>query len=631
MGSIVHKGGLTWAGSHDVWMSPDSGLTWQNRTVGSLGADYIDDINFFDRSTGIVCTHNGSVFITTDQGLSWRMVQRPGSANSGAFMGNANSIVVATGAGGTVDVSLDGGFTWTSTTIGTFVTSVRPLLGGGALALGGGQAAGRSIFKTTNYGATWQQQSGTIESDSWSLDVDPCEPLNVYAVNEESLPDPRFNDTRASIYHSVDGGASWQIVASQPNRVYYCGSVVIAAPAVFAQTSANGILRSTDQGTTWISIGGPSAAFDSRLVCPITANIILAADNTGTIWRTFSSGGDSLVGVKPLAGLDIQPEQLFVNDTLLNCDSPVVRTVTLKLQLCSYPKISKQYITGADSDDYAIVQGIRDSLSALDSAKISFHPRSSGAQHGEYVIVLEDGTQIAIPLAGTGRGIVFVEPTSASVVVDTIGGDASVPIEIKGLPKKEVIELVAHYDPKLIYSGAFASNGTQLDMPGEQWAGRSKLHIDTAALRIDSASGALRFTVFPDGDTCFSVTLDSMSILNPLAPCTYSVGSGKPKTVCPPIGCGIMTITRFLRYHRPPEFRVFPNPTSGTVELESDTELPEAVMTLSDAAGIPVITRPISLHRGNNSLEFGSIAPGWYILHLRSTAVDASTVVLVTR
>jgi hypothetical protein len=323
--------------------------------------------------------------------------------------------------------------------------------------------------------------------------------------------------------------------------------------------------------------------------------------------------------------------QLFDTDTLLNCDSPVVRTVSFTLELCSYPKILRQFVRGLDSLDYDILQGVSDSLSGHDSARISFHPRSSGPQSGEYVIVLEDGTQIAVPLTGFGRGIVFVEPTSISVELDTIGGDASLPLSISGLPKKEVTEVVVQYDPKLLYLGTFSNDGVQLDIPGEQWAGRSKLHLDTSALRIDTASGAMRFTVFPDGDTCFAVKLDSFVIINPASPCIYALGSGTTQQICPPRGCSVMTITNFLRYHRPPQFRIFPNPSAGTFTLRSDIEVGAARLTLSDAAGTLLLARDVHLHRGENSIDVGAVASGWYILRVTGPELDAQAVISIAK
>lgn len=628
MGSIVHRGGLVWAGSHDVWMSPDSGVTWQSRTVGNLGNDYIDDINFFDRTNGIVCTHFGSVYLTHDQGLTWKRFQRFGSANSGIFLGNPNAIAIATGIGQTVDVTLDGGTTWSSSNLGTLVTCVKPLLGGSALALGGDQPSGRSIYKTTDYGATWQRQAGHIDFDSWSFDVDPCTPQYIYAVNEEcTTPD----DNKAALYISSDEGTTWTSTGLQAVRPYYCGSVALAAPGVFVQTTANGILRSTDLGVTWSPIGGPNAPFDSRLVCPITANIILAADNNGTIWRTFTSGGDSLQNVKPYVGLEISPFQLFVSDTLLNCDSPILRDVDFTLQLCSYPKIDTQYIGGPDSLDYVIVRPILDSLSGFDTATISFHPRGSGDRHGEYVIVLEDGTHIGVPLAGYGRGITFVEPLSASVTTDTIGDDVSVPIIMTGFPIRENLEVVLRYDPKLIYLGAFSNTGVPLDIPGEQWAGRSRLRITAGDLLLDTASGELRFQVYPDGDTCFKAVLDSLSILSPLAPCEYSIGAGVPIDICPPRGCGVMTITRFVRYHQPPRFTVFPNPSVGVVYLSSTQDVGEATMVLSDEHGTLLHLLSTTVRKGTTKLDLGTIPNGWYRLSLHSESADASCAVLVAR
>ena len=129
MGCITHKSGLTWAGSLKVvFMSPDSGLSWINRSPGIVGNDYLNDITFFDNQTGLVCTYNGLVFRTDDQGKTWRQIFI-GSAFSAAFLGSTDNIVIATGACtacAAAEISHDGGITWKSSQIlGDWMPQVR--------------------------------------------------------------------------------------------------------------------------------------------------------------------------------------------------------------------------------------------------------------------------------------------------------------------------------------------------------------------------------------------------------------------------------------------------------------------------------------------------------------------------
>ncbi len=593
MGAIIHKSGIVWAGSHDVWMSPDSGTTWSKRSPVLYVNDYIDDINFFDVMIGIVCTHNGSIYRTLDQGLSWTEIHRSPSALSATFLSTPDHILIATGAGGVIDATQDGGLTWTAVPLANLVQCVRPLIGGGAYALAGNAArniGSLSLFKTTDYGKTWIPQPGTVDFDTWSFDVNPCEPDRIYVVNEGC--NNSLIDKQAEIFVSSNAGASWVSTDSHPispgpSNYYYCGSLMLRGKTLFAQTINNGVARSTDKGLNWKIIGGPSATFDTRLVTAINGNIVLAVDNNGSIYKTINSGGDSLTNISPYEDLSIFPYELFTLDTLANCDTPVVRSILFNSLLCSQPKIDTQYIIGIDSVDYSIVKGITDSLSSYDTVLVSFRPHSNGSQRGYYVLVLKDGTQFITPLHGYGKGITYVEPFTNYVSIDTIGGTANVPIRLNGFHVSESVELIVHYDPRMQYSGSYSITGTALDLPGEQWLGRSKIRVTASQLQLDTNSGVATFTVYPDGTDCFAVSLDSLVVLNKAAPCLYAIGTGVPKYVCPPRGCGIMTITNYMRKGVFPQLFIQPNPSHGTFTITSSHPIGASTLTLYDLLGVP--------------------------------------------
>lgn len=635
MGAIIHKSGVVWAGTHEVWMSRDSGSTWTKRSPLIFPNDYIDDINFFDFMIGIVSTHNGSVYRTLDQGMTWTEIHRSASALNATFLSTPDHILIATGAGGVIDATQDGGLTWKAAPLANLVPAVRPLIGGGAYALAGNAARGigsLSLFKTTDYGNTWTSQPGTVDFDTWSFDVNPCEPNQVFVVNEGC--NNSVIDKQAEILVSSDAGASWVSKDSHPispgiSNYYFCGSLVLIGKTLFAQTVNNGVVRSTDKGISWKIIGGPSATFDTRLVAPINGNIILAVDNNGSIYKTSNSGGDSLTNISPYEDLSIFPYELFTPDTLANCDTPVVRSIVFASLLCSQPKIDTQYIIGTDSADYTIVKGIADSLSSLDTVLLSFRPHSSGPQNGYYVLVLKDGTQFITPLHGYGKGITYVEPFTNYVRVDTIGGTANVPIRLNGFPVSENVELIIHYDTRMRYTGSFSIAGTILDLPGEQWLGRSKIRITKSELQLDTNSGFATFTVFPDGEDCFIVSLDSLEILNKAAPCLYAIGNGIPKYVCPPRGCGIMTITNYMLKGVFPQLFIQPNPNHGTFTVIASDPIGESTLSLYDMLGTEISTSYQTIKAGTNSVSFNQLRSGSYYLRIESATVRTTVPIVI--
>jgi len=298
MSCITHQSGIVWAGTKEVFMSSDFGITWTKRTPPIKSNDVVRHINFFDAMIGIVGTDKGEVYLTRDQGITWTMIRLVSSAACSAFLGSPDNIIIAGHTSGEMTVTRDGGATWTVTTVGTYTPAVKALLGSSAVALKGYRpAVGNSelhLMKTTDYGTTWTELPGVMDFDTYSFDVDPCDPQFVYVINEDGSV---TRDFMAQIYRSTDGGNTWIVSDQQPipgSTEYYSGSIWLTGNAIFVQTVANGIMRSTDKGLSWTNIGGPSAMFDTRLVCAMNANLVFAADNNGSIWRTQNSGGDSI-------------------------------------------------------------------------------------------------------------------------------------------------------------------------------------------------------------------------------------------------------------------------------------------------------------------------------------------------
>jgi photosystem II stability/assembly factor-like uncharacterized protein len=629
MGAITHKSGLCWAGSlNQVFMSPDSGISWTKRTPAIGATDYVNNITFYDNKTGLVSTNDGNIFRTDDQGLTWKEIHKSrisynNGALSTAFLGTTDNIIVAGGnGGGSIEATHDGGLTWKLTwqTVGSSTPQVNPLLGGSALALAGTKATGLFVLKTTDYGDTWVQMASPIGFDSYSFAVNPCDPSIIYAAHEEGSVHTLY---QSQILVSSDGGNSWTITQSFPidkikNTLYFSGSIALTTKAVFVQTIAAGVHRSTDKGTTWQAIGGPSATWDTRLVCAINSNIVLAADNAGSIWRTLNSGGDSLTGITPYESLALNPNRLFSTDSLISCDSPAVETVHLHGVLCNPVKIIGQHIgSGIDSADYKIILPIGDSLTGDDSVKLSFLPHGSGPQTGEYIIVLADSTLIIVPLDGYGKNIRFVEPRTSDFFVDTIGGFAKIPIRFNGFTNKEDLEVILHYDSRLIYNNSISLTGAVLDEPGSRWSGRSKLVIPKAELETDTITGYAIFTVFPQNNDCFKVSLDSMSITS-AAKCSYSIGNSDTATICTITGCGIMDITNFMLHGTLPQLFIQPNPSHGSVSITSSENLGETTIEISDMLGRIIGKQTLTIRKSYPVSLALPLNDGIYNLHLRT-------------
>jgi photosystem II stability/assembly factor-like uncharacterized protein len=405
--AMIFKDGTLWIGRTTLWMSQDTGTTWKQSFTGFSGN--IRDIAAFDKNICAFCTSDGMAYITRDGGTTWKLLGSFGGGRplgSISFFDRAQDIITISIAG-TANLTHDGGLTWSSRSISNETLDSKAM-GGGSMyitAQNPGFVKAGSINFTTDYGETWTKTAGTFDHDSYSFDVGTCNPDNILVINEDYL-DP--TDQWSSIFRSTDKGATWQNLEPRLRTGdFFCGSITSSRLAHFVQTNQSGVLRSTDEGLSWTTIGGPSGDFDTRLVTAINSNILIAVDRTdGSIYRTFNSGGDSLLNDGALPEwATISPSILFENDVVSQCDSTVTRTIIIKHQECNALQVNSENITGSAAGDYLLLTRFPVTLTGLDSIKIQFDPTTAGRRNAVYELTLSDGRKFRVDLAGTGSGM----------------------------------------------------------------------------------------------------------------------------------------------------------------------------------------------------------------------------------
>jgi len=294
-GVIANHNGILWAGYHDIWMSADTGKTWSLRTpFNTFNNSAINDFAFFDDNILLATTQHGEVYITKNQGLSWKAygpfppTPFGPSIESACFSVSSNTIIACSDVGDRY-ISNDGGATWVVTIADSLAHKVQSGSGGNVY-LTGGFSTGAWLYETNDLSANWNQEPGIFKWDSYTFARDECDTTIFYVANDDLVAK---SDKFSRMFVSTNTGSSWTAYDMQP-LPYYCGSVSAASHAVFAQTFY-GINRSTDKGKTWQNIGGPPNIIDTRFVTALDNNVVVAVDSFGSVWVTNNSGGDSLV------------------------------------------------------------------------------------------------------------------------------------------------------------------------------------------------------------------------------------------------------------------------------------------------------------------------------------------------
>jgi len=289
-GCLLYKSGLLWSAASSVMLSTDHGVSWIDRSPASRNSVY--GIDFFDANTGAIAIGLSNVQITHDQGRTWNNVLtsnstivtvRFGSTANDVYVGSENSIMW---------ISHDGGSTWKSQATLPWAHDFSNMPDGSMLMYQseyGINHVGR-MYRSLDRGDSWTPLSGVTNDDSWNYAVSGCDAKTIYVVNEQTAG-PNLN--QSIVYVSRDGGASFSPTLTLATNELLA-PVAVAGQAVFVATLTSGIMRSTDFGQTWKSIGGPRTAFDSRDLVALSPNELFAVDIGGDLYHTTNSGGDSL-------------------------------------------------------------------------------------------------------------------------------------------------------------------------------------------------------------------------------------------------------------------------------------------------------------------------------------------------
>lgn len=178
------------------------------------------------------------------------------------------------------------------------------------------------IYKSTDAGSTWELKSTMVVSGTsqpiraWSIDSSPTDgTLYVGGYSGPGTPDT------GGIYRSLDGGETWERVASNETTDGIISAVAVAPSAphiIYAGgRSSGGIFKSIDSGSTWTRIdtafGAPPSInlhaitvdpHDARVVyVGIMNNGIFKTTNGGQTWSPIGTG----LSTSDISSIEIDP------------------------------------------------------------------------------------------------------------------------------------------------------------------------------------------------------------------------------------------------------------------------------------------------------------------------------------
>jgi photosystem II stability/assembly factor-like uncharacterized protein len=252
------------------YRSTDQGRSWSSANLG-----FNDVIDY----SGILFAASYGVLQSTDSGSNWNYVSRS-TFDVNALTVIGSKIIAGSGEGGGIFVTTDDGNNWdqsglSNATVNSLLFTSSYLFAGTD---GGSADTAGGVFRSTDTGTTWTRMVNGIPN------------VNALASSESNL----FAGTDSGIYISRDSGMNWSIIFSH----VHVNALSAQGSKVFAGTSANGLITSTNNGTSWSANNGTLPITDVQslavkggiLFAGTNGNGLFLSTDTGQSWTDVSSG-----------------------------------------------------------------------------------------------------------------------------------------------------------------------------------------------------------------------------------------------------------------------------------------------------------------------------------------------------
>jgi photosystem II stability/assembly factor-like uncharacterized protein len=277
-GAIRVKDSIVLAGWSEVVLSTDAGKSWTKLSIPSIG-DHITDVAIYDDHTFAIAGVLDVIY-SSDQGKTW---VGSGIAFSAALQfDDAPDRVIRAGFQSVDVIQFNG-----STATIVFDPELTDIQRGADNSFYVKKTSQNSIYRSADDGMTWTPFAQNIpgDGDCFSLICDRTDSKRFVVISEDWAV--RANGF-SEIQMSSDGGTTWSTTLQKPlgTFTYLMGNATQGCNDYFVGTTSDGILRSSDKGVTWASIGGPPTPVDSRTISAKDDSIIYVLDTLGSIWVT---------------------------------------------------------------------------------------------------------------------------------------------------------------------------------------------------------------------------------------------------------------------------------------------------------------------------------------------------------
>lgn len=255
------------------------------------------------------------VYLSTNNGANWTPVNMGLTNQNVSALAVSGTNLFAGTEGGGVFLSTNSGTSWTVVDSGLGNTNIQALAISGTNLFAGTDGSG--VYLSTNNGATWTVVDSGLAGSSYdviSLAVSPNGEggTNLFAATQGIVDKLTSGVYGSGVYLSTNNGTSWTAVNGNIGGDWGMDTYIYALAVspngaggtnLFAGTSYDGVLLSTDNGTSWTKANSgltngwvlslsvsPNGVGGTNLFAGTTAGGVFLSTNNGTSWTAVDSG-----------------------------------------------------------------------------------------------------------------------------------------------------------------------------------------------------------------------------------------------------------------------------------------------------------------------------------------------------
>lgn len=296
--AIVFAQNVHATGSYVWTLRSGTGAVWRTMATSYDGATFIAGAGQFNS--------NGSLFLSTNSGVSWSAIAAVGSHKwYGTAVSADGTKMAASSYAGDIYTSTDGGVNWTDRTaagtrnwLSVAISSDGQKIAAvdNAGAPGAGSSTPGDIYTSTDNGATWTDQTAA-GTRNWMSIASSTDGTHLAAcVNG------------GDIYTSTDSGATWTDQTGSGSRSWTKIASSADGSKLVASVSGGQVYTSGDGGVSWTPhISGNiwnivASSADGTQLAASSNNQIYTSVDSGTTWAAESGAGVRSWGALAIAG-----------------------------------------------------------------------------------------------------------------------------------------------------------------------------------------------------------------------------------------------------------------------------------------------------------------------------------------